>query len=139
LTELLLDATVWVASTDVGDVDHEPASTLVQRAADKNIDLAALDLTLYEVANVAVLKWKSPTQAAELVRLVVTACGERVQRVDQELLREAGAVAADRRITVYDAAYVAASRRRGSQLVSADIADLVRPGFAITPAEAAGA
>lgn len=139
MTELLLDATVWVASADVGDVDHEAASALVQRAADKEIDLAALDLTLYEVANVAVFKWKSDTHAAELVRLVETACGEGVERVDLELAREASALAVDRGITVYDAAYVAASRRRCAQLVSADIADLVRPGFAITPAQAAGA
>jgi hypothetical protein len=31
------------------------------------------------------------------------------------------------------AAYVAASRRRGWTLVSADVADLARPGLAIAP------
>ncbi len=101
--------------------------------------MAALDLTLYEVANVAVFKWKSDTHAAELVCLVETACRKRLERVDQELVKEASSLAADRGITVYDAAYVAASRRRGAQLVSADIADLVRPGFAITPVQALGA
>jgi predicted nucleic acid-binding protein len=61
-----------------------------------------------------------------------------VQRADVELVREAGAIATEWALTVYDAAYVAASRRRGARLVSID-SDLVRPGLAITPAQAAGA
>ncbi|MBA3865980.1 MAG: hypothetical protein H0X42_06490 [Solirubrobacterales bacterium] len=36
-------------------------------------------------------------------------------------------------LTAYDAAYVAASRRYGWTLVSADIADLVSKGLAVTP------
>jgi predicted nucleic acid-binding protein len=134
-----MDATVWVASADRGDVDHAPASALLSRAARGQLDLAALDLTLYEVANVAVTKWKSNAEAIKLVRLVELACRDALESVDDELIGEASALAVSRRLTVYDAAYVAASRRRGSQLVSSDIADLVRPGFAITPAEAAGA
>jgi predicted nucleic acid-binding protein len=58
--------------------------------------------------------------------------------VDLELLREASTLAVERALSVYDAAYVAASQRRGASLVSID-ADLVGPGFAITPAHAVGA
>jgi predicted nucleic acid-binding protein len=137
LTELLIDATVWVASGDLDDPDHDAAAALVRRAAAGEIGVAALDLTLYEVANVAAVKWRSDARAAELVRLVEAACGDALQRVDGELLRAASAFASEQGITVYDAAYVAAARRRGAQLVSADIADLVRPGHAITPEEAA--
>jgi predicted nucleic acid-binding protein len=139
VTELLVDASVWVAAEDVGDVNHAAASDLVRRAALGEVDLAALDLTLYEIANVAVLKWRSDSRAADLVRLVRTACGDELVRVDDGLLREASTVAVEHGITVYDAAYVAASRRRGWQLVSADIPDLVGHGFAIAPEQAADA
>jgi predicted nucleic acid-binding protein len=138
LSELLLDATVWLASTDPDDPQHQAASALVKGAADADITLSALDLTLYEVANVAVVRWKSDRDALELVRLVEVTCGDGVQRADVELVREAGAIATEWALTVYDAAYVAASRRRGARLVSID-SDLVRPGLAITPAQAVGA
>lgn len=138
MTELLLDAGVWVASADVEDENHAAAARLVESAARGDAELAALDLTLYEVANVAVVKWRSATGAAEIVRLVRVACGEALQRVDEELAREASIFALEHGITAYDAAYVVAARRRGAQLVSGDLADLVRPGFAVTPEQAAG-
>jgi predicted nucleic acid-binding protein len=138
LTGLLLDATVWLASADEDDPEHEAASILVRRGGDADIDVSALDLTLYEVANVAVVKWKSERHALELARLVEVTCGDGLQRVDPELVREAGALAAERALTVYDAAHVAASRRRGVPLVSID-SRLVRPGLAITPVQALGA
>jgi predicted nucleic acid-binding protein len=139
LRTLLLDASVWAASADRGNAHHEHAASLVERAAAGQVEVTALDLTLYEVANVAVVKWKSEARAADLVRLVVIACGDALQRVDDGLVKEASALAAERGMSVCDAAYVAAARRQGVCLVSADIADLVRPGFAITPAQAAGA
>jgi predicted nucleic acid-binding protein len=138
LTGFLLDATVWVASSDRGNAHHRAASRLIRGAALGEITVAALDLTLYEVANVAVVKWKSDADAADLVRLVRTACGDALERVDEQLVREASSLATDRGLTVYDAAYVAVSRRRGIRLVSADLADLVRLGLAISPEEAAG-
>lgn len=129
---------MWVASADEDDPEHEAASILVERGGDADVAVSALDLTLYEVANVAVVKWKSESDALELARLVEVTCGDGLQRVDLELVREAGALAVECALTVYDAAYVAASRRRGVPLVSID-SHLVRPGFAITPAQALGA
>ena len=138
MTELLLDASVWVASADQDDPQHRAASILVERGAGSDVAVSALDLTLYEVANAAVVKLKSAGDALELVRLVEVACGDGLQRVDLELLREASILAVERALSVYDAAYVAVSQRRGASLVSID-SDLVGPGFAITPAQAAGA
>ncbi|HEY7604522.1 MAG TPA: type II toxin-antitoxin system VapC family toxin [Gaiellaceae bacterium] len=138
MTELLLDASVWVASADQDDPQHRAASILVERGADADISVSALDLTLYEVANTAVVKLKSPRDALELVRLVEVACGDGLLRVDLELLREASTLAVERALSIYDAAYVAVSQRRGASLVSID-SDLVGPGFAITPAQAVGA
>jgi predicted nucleic acid-binding protein len=136
LIQLLLDSGVWLSSADRHDAHHNAATELIARAAAGELVVAALDLTLYEVANVAVIRWKSSDVAADLVRLVRVACGDALERVDEELCSEAAGVAREHGITVYDAAYVAAARRRGARLVSLDLADLVGPGLAITPEEA---
>jgi hypothetical protein len=74
---------------------------------------------------------------AGVVTLVTRACPDMLERVDEELLAEAAAFAGRNGLTVYDGAYVAASRRRDWTLVSGDIGDLVEPGFAVSPETAA--
>ncbi len=130
---LLLDASVWLAALDQDDRYHQAARVLVEAAADGTARLAALDLTLYEIANVAVVRWRSPADANHLVDLVTLTCLETFERADIDLLDHASAIAGEHAITVYDAAYVAASRRRGWSLVSSDLPHLVAPGLAIPP------
>lgn len=130
---LLLDASVWLAALDRDDPYHVAARQLLEAAASGTVTLAALDLTLYEVANVAVVRWRSPADAGRLVALVRVACPDTLDRADEELLRQAAAAAARHELTVYDGAYVAAGRRRGWTLVSGDLRDLVTPGLAISP------
>jgi predicted nucleic acid-binding protein len=137
VSALLLDASVWLAALDPDDRHHPPARQLIEASPDGSPILAALDLTLYEVANVAVVRWHSPPDAERLVELVRVACPDALERADDELLRQAGAIAAGHDLTVYDAAYVAASRRHDWTLVSADLADLVEPGLAVSPDAAA--
>jgi predicted nucleic acid-binding protein len=133
---LLLDASVWLASLDADDRHHDAARTLVERAGEGHVQLAALDLTFYEVTNVAVAKWRAPADAGRLDALIRLTCPDTVERVDERLVREAIAIAAEHGITVYDAAYVAAARQRAWTLVSGDFADLVRPGLAVAPGAA---
>jgi predicted nucleic acid-binding protein len=96
--------------------------------------LAALDLTLYEVANALGVKHGQPRNAEKLSRLIVRCCGsDRMATVDPELVGAAIDVAGRHRISAYDAAYVAVAQRRGWQLVSTDIRDLVSKGLAVTP------
>lgn len=156
MSELLLDASVWLAALDPDDRYYAAAGTLVEATgqdgvADKGDDtieaegagddavkdepvtLAALDLTLYEVANVAVVRWSSQTDAERLVELIRLACPTTLDRVDEERMREAAKVATEHGLTVYDAAYVAAARRHDWTLVSCDLKDLVRPGLAVAP------
>ena len=134
---LLLDASVWLAALDRDDSFHPAATQLVEAGATGTVILAALDLTLYEVANVAVVRWRSPADARRLVTLVGLACPDTLKRADEQLLREAAAIADHHDLTVYDGAYVAAVRRHRSTLVSADVRDLVTPGLAISPDAAA--
>ncbi len=127
---LLLDASVWVASKDSSDRFLDPARQLV---LDPARNLAALDLTLYETANVVGARWGRPGVAKELSRTIIARCGEHLLPVDAALLDSALEVAAEHGLTAYDAAYVAAARRHGWTLVSADIADLVSKGLAVAP------
>jgi predicted nucleic acid-binding protein len=133
LSTLLLDASVWLAALDADDSSHSAANALLEAAADGTVSLAALDLTLYEVANVAAVRWKSAVDAERLVELVRVACADTLERADDLPLQQAVSVAVERELTVYDAAYVAVSRRRDWPLVSADVADLVTPGLALSP------
>jgi predicted nucleic acid-binding protein len=130
---LLLDASAWLAAIDTDDRFHDPVRRLLSSAADGTTTLAALDLTLYEVANVATVSWRSPGDADALVRLVLVSCPTTLAGVDRELLADATAIATTNRLTVYDGAYVSAARRHGWTLVSGDLHDLVRPGLAVSP------
>ncbi len=151
MSHLLLDASVWLAALDPDDRYHAAAKALVESTEEEAdtgagedpgeetvagaspVTLAALDLTLYEVANVAVVSWRSWADAERLAELIRLACPATLDRVDDERVREAARIAAEHNLTVYDAAHVAASRKHNWTLVSCDLKDLVGPGFAITP------
>jgi predicted nucleic acid-binding protein len=51
---LLLDASIWVAAYDVDDRFHDNSRELT---FDNALNAAALDLTLFEVANVVAKRW----------------------------------------------------------------------------------
>ncbi len=151
MSHLLLDASVWLAALDPDDRYHAAAKALVEStgddadvdpgddaveedtADDGPVTLAALDLTLYEVANVAVVSWRSQADAERLAELIRLACPATLDRVDDERVRAATQIAAEHDLTVYDAAYVAAARKHDWTLVSCDLKDLVRPGLAVAP------
>ncbi|HEU4703964.1 MAG TPA: type II toxin-antitoxin system VapC family toxin [Conexibacter sp.] len=133
----LLDSNVWLAALNADERDHVAARRLIEGAIER--PLAALDLTLYEVANVAMKRWRSPARARAVATLVRDACPQRIGIVDAELLERAVALSAEHRLTIYDAAYVAASELHGWTLVSGDHADLVEPGHAITAEQALSA
>jgi predicted nucleic acid-binding protein len=126
---LLVDAGVWVAAGDPSERFGSSSRSLV---LDFERSLAALDLTFYEVANVAVREGQ-PDAARHLVRTIVTRCDRRLVSVDEDLVSAAARVAAEHGLSAYDAAYVAAAQSRGWTLVSTDVRDLVSKGLAVTP------
>lgn len=126
----LIDASVWVAIADPLDRYHRAAHAIV---AEVEQPLAALDLTLYEVANVMGAKKGQPQAGRILTRLIAKRCRKDFVAVDSDLIESALEIAAEHGLTAYDAAYVAAARRYGWTLVSADIADLVSKGLAVAP------
>lgn len=127
---LLIDASVWVAATDPEDRYHAPAREVV---LDLEALVAALDLTLYEVANAMGPKRGLQREGRALLRLIGKRCRDSLLAVDPELLVSALEIAAEHGLTAYDAAYVAAAQRHGWTLISADLSDLVSRGLAVAP------
>lgn len=128
LSRLLLDSGVWLAAADPQEAFHHSSLALVEGGE----PLAALDLTLYEVANIAVRRRRAPEAARALTALLPTATRGRILLVEA-LIGDAITIAHDESLSVYDAAYVAAARRTGATLVSTDLRDLVEPGHAVAP------
>ena len=126
---LLLDASVWVAAGISTHSAHDTASPLVRGG----VSVAALDLTLYEVVNAVAKQYRQPDQAQRIARAILRSCGDELARVDHALGEEVVKVVSEHGLSAYDAAYVAAARRNGWQLVSLDVRDLVSKGLAVTP------
>ncbi len=126
----MLDAGVWIAAKDGRDRYFEAARPL---AVDSSQPVAALDLTLYEVANVVGAKKQRGDDAVDLCRLVSARCADRLVAIDVELIRRTVEIIAVHGLTAYDAAYVAVAHRHDWTLVSTDIADLVSKGLAVAP------
>lgn len=125
----LVDASVWVAA----GVRAHPGSADAQRLVRSGASLAALDLTLYEVVNAVGRSYGQPELARKTVQALLSTCGGDLFRVDGSLAEELTEVAAEHRLSAYDAAYVAVARGHGWQLVSLDVRDLVSKGLAVTP------
>jgi predicted nucleic acid-binding protein len=126
----LVDASVWVGASDPGDRFYGASSAFV---LDLERDVAALDLTLYEVANSVGVRRHRPDDARYLSQLIVKRCQGRLVSVDSELVESSIELALKHGLSAYDAAYVAAAERFGWTLVSIDMADLVSKGLAVTP------
>lgn len=126
----LVDASVWVSLVERGSPYREAAMSLIR---ERGPSLNALDLTLYEVANAVGVKLGDAIEASRVNRLLLRCCRDRVLPVNAELVDSALQIAAEHGLTAYDAAYVAAARRHGLTLVSADVRDLVSKQLAVTP------
>ena len=126
----LVDSSVWVAARSPEERFSEAARELV---LDTQRRTAALDLTLYEVANAIGAKRGDALGAARACRSIELRCGRDFVRVDAGLMEATADLAVEHGLTAYDAAYIAVARRYDWQLVSTDVADLVSRGLAITP------
>lgn len=129
---LLLDASVWATLAAPRQRYYAESDALV----DSEASLAALDLTLFEIANVVGVKMGKPGRARQLSTLVADRCQGRLVRVDPHLIGSTLDLAASYGLSAYDAAYVATARRYDWQLVSIDVRDLVSKGLAVTPGAA---
>lgn len=131
MTTFLVDASVWIGATDPEDRFHDSARSIV---FDFDREIAAMDLTLYEVANTIGVRKNEPREARYMSELIVKRCEPAgLVAAAPALMDFSIAFAREHGLTAYDASYVAAARRNGWTLVSADIADLVSRGLAVAP------
>jgi predicted nucleic acid-binding protein len=127
---LLLDAGVWIAAVDPDDRYHSFSRPMVTTSP---LPMAALDLTLYEVANVIGARKQQRDLAQRVCRSIIERCGDQLVRADAQLAEQTMTVVGDYGLTAYDAAYVAAARRYGLTLISTDLKDLVSRELAVAP------
>ncbi|MFL5832446.1 MAG: type II toxin-antitoxin system VapC family toxin [Solirubrobacterales bacterium] len=125
----LVDASVWVAAVTPQHPQHVQAEQFLRVGP----PLMVLDLTLYEVANVIARKYGEPDVARRLVQGLFRGSASPPLQADVSLFEDGLDLMSEHRLTAYDAAYVAAARRNGWQLVSLDVRDLVSRGLAVTP------
>ncbi len=126
-----LDASVLLAAEDVDDANHEASAALLRTGA-----LSTLDLAVYEVTNVAELRWGDAAASLRLRERVwaIAELGTLV-RVDEQLAERAAQIARQHGLSAYDSAYVAGAERLGIPLASCDERDLVSRGLARLPAD----
>jgi predicted nucleic acid-binding protein len=128
----LVDASVWVAAVTPQHPQHLQAERFLRAGA----PLTVLDLTLYEVANVVAKKYGKTDVARRLVQGLFRGSTRPPLRADMNLFEDGLDLMGEHGLTAYDAAYVAAARRNGWQLVSLDLRDLVSKGLAVMPDDA---
>jgi predicted nucleic acid-binding protein len=125
----LVDASVWVAAVTPQHPQHVQAERFLRAAP----PLMVLDLTVYEVANVVARKYGELDLARRLVQGLFRGSPRPPLQADATLFEDGLDLMGEHGLTAYDAAYVAAARRNGWQLVSLDLRDLVSKGLAVTP------
>jgi predicted nucleic acid-binding protein len=126
----LLDASIWIGAMQPTAPYYEACRALV---VDSNYPVAALDLTMVEVANVLGVRDGRGSDAIDLCRLMNGRCRHLTAAADLTLIPLTLKLAIEHRLSAYDASCVAAAFIEGWTLVSLDIRDLVSKGLAITP------
>jgi predicted nucleic acid-binding protein len=125
----LVDSSVWVAAV----MPQHPQHVQADRFLRVGPPLMVLDLTLYEVANVVARNYGELDVARRLVQGLFRGSSRPPLQADVALFEHGLDLMSEHGLTAYDAAYVAAARRHGWQLVSLDVRDLVSKGLAVTP------
>jgi predicted nucleic acid-binding protein len=125
----LVDASVWVAAV----MPQHPQHLQAERFLRVGPPLMVLDLTVYEVANVVARNYGELDLARRLVQGLFRGSSRPPLQGDVTLFEDGLDLMSEHGLTAYDAAYVAAARRNGWQLVSLDVRDLVSKGLAVTP------
>jgi 2-amino-4-hydroxy-6-hydroxymethyldihydropteridine diphosphokinase len=133
VSTLLLDASVILAAFDPEDSHHNASRAIL---GESEVALATLDLARYEVTNVAVRAWREPARVGALLEAIERIADDGgVLSSTGALLARAAELAEEHSISVYDAAYVAASHQGERVLVSCDARDLLSKGLAVAPAD----
>jgi predicted nucleic acid-binding protein len=117
-----------------GEEEVDEARALLDAHRSREIGIAVLDLTPYEIGN-ALMRGRAGA-SAEQAAIVLEALGEVCAMVSPDAadLRRATELAEQHDLTLYDAAYAAVAEGRGAQLATLDKA-LLKAGLGVKPVE----
>jgi len=135
VTDVLCDTSVVVKwFHESGEAEVGQARAILDAHAAGTLTANVLDLTVYELGNVAARALGLPGErvGAILDRLELI-CSEGL-RLSPKARKDAAELAVTHRLTFYDAAYWAVARERSITLVTVD-AELLRAGAGVTPTD----
>jgi predicted nucleic acid-binding protein len=120
-----------------GEEEVDEARALLDAHRSREIGIAVLDLTAYEVGN-ALMRGRAGA-SAEQAAIVLEALDEICAAVspDPADLRRATELVEQHDLTLYDAAYAAVAEGRGARLATLDKA-LLKAGLGVRPAALVG-
>lgn len=118
---------------EAGEEEVEPSRALLEAYADRRVELVVLDLTVYEIGNVLVRALGLPPEQAVAVLDALDDICPRVAPAPAELAL-AVQLAADHRLTFYDATYASVAQARGATLATLDRA-LLGAGVGVRPSQ----
>ncbi len=135
MTDVLCDTSVVVKwFHEPGEAELAPSRAILESHTAGTLTALVLDLTLYELGNVAARSLNLPgNRVAAILDRLELICDEGL-RLSSTARRDAAELAAAHRLTFYDAAYWAVARERGIALVTAD-AELLKVGAGSSPTD----
>jgi len=116
-----------------GEEAVEPARTILDAFARRQVDLVVLDLTIYEIGNVLVRAGAGARAAATILAAVLEIC-EPVALSGHEM-ETAARLAGEHHLTFHDAAYAAIAHERRGRLVTLSRA-LLKANLGVRPEDA---
>ena len=116
-----------------GEEAVEPARTILDAFARRQIDLVVLDLTTYEIGNALVRAGAGPRAAATILAAVLEIC--KPAALNGHEMETAARLASEHHLTFHDAAYAAVAHERRGRLVTLSRA-LLKANLGVRPEDA---
>jgi predicted nucleic acid-binding protein len=132
MTDLTVDASVWVAAADQRDAFHEESRSFLAAVAVEGLEIVVPEFAVVEVACALARKVTSTARGRQLARDILSSALVDRHPVDETLLSAAHQVGTSAFLRGADALYAATAQLTGAQLVSWDN-ELVRRVEAVTP------
>ena len=130
MTDLTVDASVWVAAADHADVFHSESRDFLAAVALEGAQIVVPEFAIVEVACALARKLQSTARGRYLATDVLSSVVRRP--VDESLLSTALQIGTSVFLRGADALYAATAQLSGAQLISWDN-ELVQRAGAITP------
>jgi len=116
-----------------GEEAVEPARTILDAFARRQVDLVVLDLTIYEIGNVLVRAGAGPQSTATVLGALTEICQAVTLSGPEQ--QTAARLAGEHHLTFHDAAYAAVAHERRGRLVTLSRA-LLKANLGVRPEDA---